>query len=78
MSIIQTLHNFLKLSLPGIHGARLQALMAAVEAGLSGASMSITALGLDLSAPAFIKHNLVPRIRNNGKNAANRVPRIKT
>jgi hypothetical protein len=58
MSIIKTLHNFLKLSLPSIHAARLQALMAAVEAGLSGASLSITALGRALSGPAYIKHKI--------------------
>ena len=58
MSIIKTLHNLLKLSLPGIHAARLQALMAAVEAGLTGASLSITALGRALSGPAFIKHKI--------------------
>jgi hypothetical protein len=58
MSIIKTLHNLLKLSLPGIHAARLQALMAAVEAGLSGASLSITALGRAVSGPAFIKHKI--------------------
>ena len=32
--------------------------MAAVEAGLSGASMSITTLGQALSGPAFIKHKI--------------------
>ena len=32
--------------------------MAAVEAGLSGASLSITALGRALSGPAFIKHKI--------------------
>jgi hypothetical protein len=58
MSIIKTLHNLLKQSLPGIHAVRLQALMAAVEAGLSGASLSITALGRALSGPAFIKHKI--------------------
>lgn len=45
MAIITTLHNLLKRSLPGIHAARLQELMAAVEAGLTGTSLSITALG---------------------------------
>jgi len=58
MSIIKTLHNFLKLSLPGIHARRLQALIAAIEAGLSGASLSITGLGRSLSGPAFIKHKI--------------------
>lgn len=68
MSIIQTLHNFLKLSLPGIHGTRLQALMAAVEAGLSGASISITTLGRALSGPVFIKHKIKRMDRLMGNN----------
>jgi len=42
MSIIALLHNLLKEKLPNIHATRLRALMAAVEAGLSGASVSIT------------------------------------
>jgi len=58
MSIIQTLHSFLKLSLPSIHETRLKALMAAVEASLSGASISITTLGRALSGQAFIKHKI--------------------
>ena len=41
MSIIALLHNLLKEKLPSIHATRLQALMAAVEAGLSGASVSM-------------------------------------
>ena len=58
MSIIQTLHSFLRLSLPSIHETRLKALMAAVEASLSGASISITTLGRALSGQAFIKHKI--------------------
>jgi len=58
MPIITLLHNLLKESLPSIHAARLQALMAAVEAGLHGASVSITALGRSLSGPAYIKHKI--------------------
>ena len=49
MSIIALLHNLLKEKLPGIHATRLRALMAAVEAGLSGASVSITDLGRAVS-----------------------------
>ena len=45
MSIIDLLHNLLKEKLPGIHARRLRALMAAVQAGLKGASVSITQLG---------------------------------
>ena len=58
MSIIALLHNLLKESLPSIHATRLQALMAAVEAGLHGAPVSITALGRSLSGPAYIKHKI--------------------
>ena len=56
MSIIALPHNLLKEKLPGIHATRLRALMAAVEAGLSGASVSITDLGRAVSGPAYIKH----------------------
>jgi hypothetical protein len=58
MSIIALLQNLLKDALPSIHSTRLQALMAAVEAGLSGASVSITALGRALSGPSYIKHKI--------------------
>ena len=58
MSIIALLHNLLKEKLPSIHATRYRALMAAVGAGLSGASVSITALGRALSGPAYIKHKI--------------------
>lgn len=58
MSLINTLHTLLKQSLPNLHGARLNALMAAVEAGLTGASVSITALGRAVSGATFIKHKI--------------------
>ena len=58
MSIIALLHNLLKERLPSIHATRLTALMAAVEAGLKGASVSITELGRMLSGPACIKHKI--------------------
>ena len=58
MSIIALRHNLLKEKLPGIHATRLRALMAAVEAGLSGASVSITDLGRAVSGPAYIKHKI--------------------
>jgi hypothetical protein len=56
MSIIDLLHNLLKEKIPGIHATRLQALMAAVQAGLKGASVSITAQsgpGLDFMLKAI-------------------------
>jgi hypothetical protein len=58
MSIIETLHNLFRLSLPSLHASRLRVLMAAVEAGLSGAPLSITVLGRAVSGPAFIKHKI--------------------
>jgi len=58
MSIINTLHNLLKHSLPDFHATRLKALMAAVGAGLTGASVSITALGRAVSGATFIKHKI--------------------
>jgi hypothetical protein len=58
MAIIQTLHDLLKPSLPDLHATRFKALMAAVEAGLSGASVSITALGRAVSGQAYIKHKI--------------------
>ncbi len=58
MSVVKTLCSFLKQSLPSIHIARLQALMVAVEAGLSGAPLSITTLGRAVSGDSFIKHKI--------------------
>ncbi|TAK60936.1 hypothetical protein [Methylobacter sp.] len=58
MSIIITLHTLLKQSLPDLHAARLNALMAAVGAGLTGASVSITALGRAVSGCAYLKHKI--------------------
>jgi hypothetical protein len=58
MSIIKTLHTLLKQSLPNLHSTRLNALMAAVESGLTGAPVSITALGRAISGSAFIKHKI--------------------
>jgi hypothetical protein len=58
MSNLKTLHNLLQPAIPSLHAARLNALMAAVEAGLSGVSASITGLGRALSGPAFIKHKI--------------------
>jgi hypothetical protein len=58
MSIIALLHNLLKEKLASIHATRFTALMAAVEAGFKGASVSITQLGRTLSGPAGIKHKI--------------------
>ena len=58
MTITSTLHNLLKHALPDLHPTRLKALMAAVGAGLTGASVSIMALGRAISGAAFIKHKI--------------------
>ena len=58
MSIINTLHTLLKQSLPNLHAARLNAIVAAVGAGLTGAAVSITALGRAVSGETFIKHKI--------------------
>jgi hypothetical protein len=71
MSIIALLHNLLKEKLPSIHATRLTALMAAVEAGLKGASVSITQLGRMLSGPACIKHKIKPMDRLAGNHHFN-------
>ncbi len=71
MSIIALLHNLLKEKLPSIHATRLTALMAAVEAGLKGASVSITQLGRMHSGPACIKHKIKPMDRLAGNHHLN-------
>lgn len=58
MSIMITLHTLLKQSLPDLHAERLKALMAAVEAGLTGASVSITGLGRAVSGCVYLKHEI--------------------
>ncbi|WP_340123958.1 hypothetical protein [Methylobacter svalbardensis] len=58
MAIINTLHTLLKQSLPNLHAARFNALMAAVEAGFTGAAVSITTLGRAVSGATFIKHKI--------------------
>jgi hypothetical protein len=56
--IIQALHALLKSALPDIHATRFKALMAAVKAGLSGTSVSITGLGRAVSGTIPIKHKI--------------------
>ena len=56
--IIQILHTLLKTRLPTIHMRRFKALMAAVESGLTGVSVSITALGRAVLGAAQIKHKI--------------------
>lgn len=58
MSMVILLQGLLKQAIPYLHSTRLKALMAAVEAGLKGASLSLTALGRALSGPTYIKHKI--------------------
>lgn len=58
MHAVAVLHKPLQKAIPSIHGARLQALMAAVGAVLCGAQISITSLGRSLSNAAFVKHKI--------------------
>lgn len=58
MSVIKTLHALLKQALPHMHASRLNALMAAVKADLTGASVSITTLGRAVSGTTFIKNKI--------------------
>jgi hypothetical protein len=56
--IIQILHTLLKPNLPTMHLRRFKALMAAVESGLKGASVTITLLGRAVSGETQIKHKI--------------------
>ena len=58
MSTICLLHGLFKQAIPTLHNSRIKALLAAVETGLKGASLSLTALGRALSGPAYIKHKI--------------------
>ena len=58
MSTISLLHRLIKQALPELHRTRLKALMATVEAGLKGPSVTLTALGRALSGPAYLKHKI--------------------
>ena len=65
--IIQSLHTLLKPNLPSMHLRRFKALMSAVESGLKGASVTITALGRGVLGAAQIKHKIkrVDRLMGN-------------
>lgn len=56
--MIQNLHALLKPLLPNIHASRFKGVMPAVAAGLSGVSVSITALGWAVSVSSYIKHKI--------------------
>ena len=58
MHSLAVLHTHLQKAVPSIHRTRLQTLMAAVDAVLCGAQISITSLGRSLSNAAFVKHKV--------------------
>jgi Transposase DDE domain len=58
MRTVKVLHSFLSKTVPGIHATRLSSLMAAVEAALTGAKVTITDLGRHVNSAAFTKHNI--------------------
>ncbi|WP_051961970.1 hypothetical protein [Methylobacter sp. BBA5.1] len=72
MSTMSLLHNLIQQALPELHRTRLKALMAAVEAGLKGVSVSLTTLGRVLSGPAYIKHKIKRIDRRLGNPNINR------
>jgi len=58
MHATKLLHKILVNTVPHIHNIRLTALIAGVEALLSGALLTVTALGRRLNSPALTKHNI--------------------
>lgn len=58
MRTVKVLHSLLLKTVPGIHATRLASLMAAVEAALSGAKVTITELGRHVNSATFTKHNI--------------------
>lgn len=58
MRILQVLHNRVLSAVPGLHAKRALALRAAVQSLLTGAFLTVTALGRGLQNPARTKHNI--------------------
>lgn len=58
MHAITILHSILSSSLPEIHTKRLDSLLAAVEAAVSGSRLTLSALGRGLSGQTTVKHNI--------------------
>lgn len=58
MRLLQVLHTTILDSVPSLHAKRATALAAAVSALISGACLTVTALGRRLNSPARTKHNI--------------------
>jgi len=58
MRVLKVLHKSLLKSVPQMHTQRCHALLSAVESLLSGAFLTVTALGRGLNRHAFTKHNI--------------------
>ena len=58
MRALKLLHKILENTETRIHKKRLMALMAGVDALLSGAFLTVTALGRHVNSPALTKHNI--------------------
>ncbi len=56
MHALTILHRILAASLPEIHAKRLDSLLVAVEAAVSGSRLTLSDLGRGLSGPVAIKH----------------------
>ena len=67
MRAIKVLHKILLKSVSSMHSQRRQALLSAVESLLTGAFLTVTALGRGLNRPAYAKHNIkcVDRLLSN-------------
>ena len=58
MRVLKVCHKTLSKSVPQMHIKRLEALLSAVDSLLSGAFLTVTALGRGLNRPARTKHNI--------------------
>lgn len=68
MRALKVCHKFLSKTVPQIHAKRLIALLSGVESLLSGAFLTVTALGRGLGRTALTKHNIkcMDRLLSNG------------
>lgn len=58
MRLLKVLHTMVLDTVPSLHKKRAVALAAAVGALMSGAFLTVTALGRRLNSPARTKHNI--------------------
>jgi len=74
MRALKVLHKILSKSVPDMHAQRRHALLSGVESLLSGAFLTVTALGRGLNRSAYTKHNIkcMDRLLSNGHLQAER------